>query len=218
MSISDASRALASVPRRRLFALLCEAPHDAHQLAAATGLHVTTVRFHLEVLHRAGLVSSRPQPRTTAGRPRTVYSATTSPEQPDGYQTLTRLLATHLADTPEKRAERAERAGTAWSAEVAADREKPAESTSEGAVNAVNGLFKDLGFDPELAGTRAHRRIDLHACPFRATARANPEVVCSLHLGLLQGFLAQITAPPMTVELRPFVEPSLCAAHLSPIH
>jgi predicted ArsR family transcriptional regulator len=218
MSVSDASPALASIHRRRLFALLCEAPHDAHQLAAATGLHVTTVRFHLEVLQRAGLVSSRPQPRTTAGRPRTVYSATTSPEQRGGYPMLTRLLATHLADTPDERAERAERAGTAWSAEVATDREKPAESTSEGAVNAVNELFKNLGFDPELAADRAHRRIDLHACPFRATARANPEVVCSLHLGLLKGFLARMSAPPMTVELRPFVEPSLCVAYLSPAH
>jgi predicted ArsR family transcriptional regulator len=217
MSVSDASPALASIHRRRLFALLCEAPHDAHQLSAAIGLHVTTVRFHLDVLQRAGLVSSRSQPRTTVGRPRTVYSAASPPEQPDGYQMLTRLLATHLADTPEERAERSERAGAAWAAEVAADREESAESTSEGAVNAVNGLFKDLGFDPELAGDRAHRRIDLHACPFRATAQANPEVVCSLHRGLLQGFLARMAAPPMNVELRPFVEPSLCVAHLNPV-
>ena len=46
-----------SVPvRARLLDLLEErGPRDAHQLAADLQLHVTTVRFHLDVLAAAGL-------------------------------------------------------------------------------------------------------------------------------------------------------------------
>src|SRR4051794_15318332 len=95
-SPTTAQSALASPPRRRLLELLRSAgePQDAHQLAAATGLHVSTVRFHLDMLRQAGLVVARSQPRATAGRPRTVYSPLTSPV-PDSSWTLLRLLATH---------------------------------------------------------------------------------------------------------------------------
>jgi hypothetical protein len=39
-------------------------------------------------------------------------------------------------------------------------------------------------------------------------------VVCSLHLGVMQGVLAEQRAPVETIDLQPFVEPSLCIAHL----
>jgi predicted ArsR family transcriptional regulator len=80
----------------------------------------------------------------------------------------------------------------------------------------VTRLFAELGFDPELGGDEAGRQIRLHACPFRDAARANPEVVCSIHLGLLRGTLARLGAPPTTAQLLPFVEPELCVAQLTP--
>ncbi len=205
-------------PRRRLLELLRsgEAPRDAHELAAATGLHVTTVRFHLDLLRRAGLVSGRSQPRATVGRPRTVYSPV-SRAAPDGYPTLTRLLAAHLADTPEARAARAERAGMAWAAELMTDANRPSEVGAEQAARAVTALFAEMGFDPELVNDEASRQMRLRACPFRAAARASPEVVCSVHLGLLRGILSQLGAPPTSTRLLPFVEPELCVAHLAPV-
>jgi predicted ArsR family transcriptional regulator len=40
-------------------------------------------------------------------------------------------------------------------------------------------------------------------------------VVCSIHLGLMQGMLAELDAPIDTDRLDPFVEPDLCVARLS---
>jgi predicted ArsR family transcriptional regulator len=212
----EAPAAFASPQRRRLLELLRagEAPRDAQELAAATGLHVTTVRFHLDVLRRAGLVGSRSQPRATAGRPRTVYTADSHREL-GGYPALTRLLAAHLADTPETRAVRAEQAGVTWAAELTAEADPPAGVDAEEAARTVTGMFAQLGFDPELAGEETDRQIRLRACPFRAAARANPEVVCSVHLGLLRGTLTRLGAPPTTARLLPFVEPELCLAQLT---
>jgi predicted ArsR family transcriptional regulator len=209
--------ALASRQRRRLLELLRagEAPRDAQELAAATGLHVTTVRFHLDLLRRAGLVDSHSQPRATRGRPRTVYTAVNHAEA-GGYPALTRLLAAHLADTPEARAVRAEQAGMDWAAELTAEAGQPPQVSAQDAARTVTGLFADLGFDPELVDDEAHCQIRLHACPFRDAARANPEVVCSVHLGLLRGTLTRLGAPPTTARLLPFVEPELCLAQLTP--
>ena len=209
--------ALASRQRRRLLELLRagEAPRDAQELAAATGLHVTTVRFHLDLLRRAGLVDSHSQPRGTRGRPRTVYTAVNHAEA-GGYPALTRLLAAHLADTPEARAVRAEQAGMDWAAEFTAETDRSPQVDAYEAARTVTRLFAELGFDPELVGEEEDRQIRLHACPFRDAARANPEVVCSVHLGLLRGTLTRLGAPPTTARLLPFVEPELCLAQLTP--
>ena len=211
--------ALASLPRRRLLELLgaAEAPTDAHELASATGLHLTTVRYHLDVLRRAGLVDSQSQRRASAGRPRTVYTAVRTREPDDGYPTLVRMLATQLADTPEKRADRAEKAGLAWAAALMADADRSPAADLEEAARVVTGIFADLGFDPELAEEGKDRKILLRACPFRTAARANPEVVCSVHRGLLRGTLDRLGIPGTTVRLLPFVEPDLCLAHLSTV-
>jgi predicted ArsR family transcriptional regulator len=208
--------ALASTQRRRLFELLdaADAPTDAHELAAATGLHVTTVRHHLDVLQRAGLVASHSRRRASVGRPRTVYTAVRNRE-PSDYPTLTRLLAGQLADSPEERAARSEKAGLAWAAELMAGADPAPAADADAAARVVAGMFRDLGFDPELTGDPRDRQIRLRACPFRAAARANPEVVCSVHRGLLQGTLERLGTPQTTVRLLPFVEPDLCLAHLS---
>ncbi|PVZ08414.1 helix-turn-helix transcriptional regulator [Actinomycetospora cinnamomea] len=220
----DLHAAQASPSRRRLLRLLreSESAQDAHQLAASVGLHVTTVRFHLQVLEKAGLVRSRPQPRGSSGRPRTVYAPvgrsdaerSTSP-----YEQLARLLAAHLDETVAGRTARAERAGATWATQLlpAAGTSDASSATSvETATRHVHDVFEDLGFDPELTTTGDLRRIALRACPFRAVAREHPEVVCSMHLGLLRGALARLGTPPTTVELLPFVEPELCVAHLAP--
>ena len=211
----SAQAALASESRHRLLELLRNAPQDAHELAATTGLHVSTVRFHLDVLRQAGLVSGRSQPRATAGRPRIVYSPA-SHAASAGLTTLTRLLAGNLAHTTTARAAHAERVGLVWAAELTADTDRPREIDQEGAARAATALFAEMGFDPELTGDHTDRQLRLRACPFRDAARSNPEVVCSIHLGSLRGVLAAWGAPPTVTRLLPFVEPELCVAHLLP--
>lgn len=58
--------------------------------------------------------------------------------------------------------------------------------------------------------------IPLRHCPFQNLAEQHGEVICSVHLGLMQGALTAMRAPVTVDRLDPFVEPDLCVAHLAP--
>jgi predicted ArsR family transcriptional regulator len=213
--------ALAVASRVRLLEVLraADKPLDARELAMASRLHVSTVRFHLEVLARAGLVRSEPERGGRRGRPRRLYSsasgaggATTSGH----YQLLARTLAAHWAGTPDERARSAERAGYAVASEHRLGGQGASGLTAADAVGRISGLFAELGFDPDVATEGEEFELRLHACPFQDVAAEHPEVVCALHLGLLRGALAELDAPAAVRELRPFVEPHLCVARISP--
>lgn len=218
----DPYAAQASPTRRHALALLRDAasPQDAQQLAAALALHVSTVRFHLRILEQAGLVSSRSDPRGSAGRPRTVYTAvpvTRGEGGPSPYEEIVRVLAAHLDETEDRRSARAEEAGASWAARLTRSRPSPngTATSMDAAVEHLIGVFADMGFDPELTGAGDRRDIRLRACPFRAVAREHPDVVCAIHRGLLRAVLAHAGAPPVTAELLPFVEPELCVAQVA---
>ena len=53
----------------------------------------------------------------------------------------------------------------------------------------------DIGFAPEPVTAGRQRRILLHHCPFREAAEEHREVVCTIHLGLMRGLLAELDAP-----------------------
>lgn len=55
----------------------------------------------------------------------------------------------------------------------------------------------------------------MHHCPFLEAAEPHQDVICSIHLGLMRGMLAEADAPLVAKRLDPLVEPSLCVAHLS---
>lgn len=71
-----AHEALAVISRVRLLDALRASKRalDARELAEACGLHVSTVRFHLEILAAAGLVRSQSEPAHRRGRPRLLYT------------------------------------------------------------------------------------------------------------------------------------------------
>jgi predicted ArsR family transcriptional regulator len=90
-------------------------------------------------------------------------------------------------------------------------------------------ILDEIGFVPELADSKpAHaeatyaeathaesgREIRVRHCPFLEVAEEHREVVCAVHLGLMQGALAEMRAPVTAERLAPFVEPSLCVATL----
>jgi len=192
-------------------------PLSVGELARSCGLHISTVRFHLRILNEDGLVHRGPEPAHRRGRPRLLYTATTTPEiaPPDRYQALATMLAAHWAATPVERAQRAEHAGYAAATEQLGPPPALGPTVDE-ALSQVAATFADLGFAPELSRQGDDRRLELRACPFRAVAVEHPEVVCSLHLGLLRGALAASNAPATTSALMPFVEPDLCLALITP--
>ena len=71
-----------------------------------------------------------------------------------------------------------------------------------------------MGFAPEALTDGTQYQLPA-AVPFREVAQNHQDVVCQLHLGLMQGALAQMRAPVTTDQLQPFAEPSPCIANLA---
>ncbi|WP_315095054.1 helix-turn-helix domain-containing protein [uncultured Cellulomonas sp.] len=206
--------ALASEPRRRVLAVLEESAHpvDAVTVAAAVGVHVTTARFHLEHLEAAGLVSREVARSGRRGRPQVLFRATVAPVPVgEAQQRLTHALASVIGDDSDGGRARAERAGERWSEQLTtAASAAEHDGALAGPTPVLLRALTEIGFEPEL---RDETTIALLACPFRAEARALPDVVCSVHLGLLRG-LARSEGDTGDVGLRPFVQPDLCLVDL----
>lgn len=211
-------KALGGVSRVRILELLRAAPGglDAREVADRIGLHPNTVRVHLDLLIKAGLASREAEPRSEPGRPRILYRATAeAAEESAGYRLLAEVLAGYLAGSSADPTADAERAGRAWGAYLT-ERPAPFERLSdEEMLSRVERMLADLGFRPELAANTRGWRILLHRCPFREVAERHRQVVCSVHLGLIRGALSELGAPLEASGLDPFVEPSLCVAHVS---
>lgn len=206
---------------------------DASEIAEQMGLHVTTVRFHLDALCEDGSVARTRIKRDGVGRPRTGYVAVR--DRLD-YRSLAEILAMELGDTAAERRERAERAGRRWADRIMASDDgradpDPVEATGTASQLSVDdradriaATFERMGFGPEvIARTDADGRrecaIRLYACPVRDLARSHPEISCGMHLGLLRGLLeangnggGQAT---LNAELEPFVEPEMCIAKVT---
>lgn len=210
---SDARHAaLASEPRRRVLGLLTAAaePLDAVTVAAGIGLHVTTARFHLEQLEAAGLVERRVARAGQRGRPHVLFSPVAAPlPADDAQQQLTQALVSVIGEDADGGRARSVRAGERWSAQYAAQADPAADI-----VDPLLRVLTEIGFEPQLRAE--DNTIALPACPFRAEARDNPDVVCSVHLGLIKGLVRERGHDPSGIRLLPFVQPHLCLVELPP--
>lgn len=207
----DRHSALAVPSRRRMFEALRAAagPLDVAALAAVDGLHVTTARFHLRLLERAGLVRGVADHAGRPGRPRRLYVAVPASESLNGHRQLAGVLAGALSATDDDAPRLAEAAGGRWATELV----RPDSSLSwDAATRALGDLYEQMGFGPHLKDGEDHRELELRACPFREIARTHPEVVCSVHRGLTKAALNRLGLPVAAeaVRLWPFVEPELC--------
>lgn len=190
---------------------------EVRELVDLCGLQVTTVRFHLDILCSAGLVQRRSERRGGRGRPRLAYYLAPAVEDRSrGYELLATILAARWDHTPAERARRAEQAGRAAATSFPMPGPGSQVPTLEHAAVRVSGQFAELGFEPEVSTEGSAVLIRLHACPFRSVAEKHPDVVCSLHLGLLRGALEQLRAPDSHASLEPFVQRELCIARLAP--
>ena len=209
-------KALGDVSRFRLLEeLRTRGRLDSRELGRLLGLHPNTIRSHVEQLIEAGLVRETLAPAAGRGRPRVLYEAVIDLVTPNesGYRLLAQILAGYLATIEHPQAA-AESAGRAWG-RFLTERPQPfAKVSAEEATQKVVRLFSDLGFMPEAVENTGGRKILLHRCPFRQVAESNQTVVCAVHLGMLKGALSEMGAPQEATRLEPFVEPTLCVAHL----
>jgi predicted ArsR family transcriptional regulator len=224
---------LDSAVRRRMLDLLSEAGPSgegwtAGQLGDHLGLHVTSARFHLNVLERAGLVESGFQ-RQGVGRPRKVYRCGTrhssdGPRTDEALRALTGFLTEGdgqpgLDRTPEQ-------AGRVWAlAQVRAEDAAHAAGDLTGPRTVGSWLAKvgrtvDLlhrwGYRPELRTEEGGRTVELllSDSPFLGLAKTHPGAVCAVHRGLIRGALEAAGEPDVEVTVQPFGEPGACWARV----
>jgi predicted ArsR family transcriptional regulator len=191
-------------------------PRTIGEIAERLSVHPNTVRFHLQSLVKAGQVECVEVGHAKPGRPPLIYRvvAGMDPAGPRHYRMLAAILADAIAREPGPPAS-AIAAGRAWSRQLAG---APAPVDTQQAVERLTKLLEELGFAPENGcGTDYLGDIGLRSCPFLELARSNADVVCSIHLGLMQGALSAWEAPITVDALTPFAEADLCLAHLTAV-
>ena len=231
----NAAALLASPVRRQLVDALAHADADAAtpgftaaELGAEVGLHVTTVRFHLDQLVAAGLVESAVRRDGGAGRPRKVYSLAPGSlddvdarAEVDHLRKLSGLLAQTLTEGVAGHSMTPAEAGRRWAQEHVPPREvsAPADTPGRwlGKLAQMIDVLEEWGYTPEVRTTDGGRtaEVTLAHCPFLDLARANPAVVCGIHRGLIAGSMAQLGEPSTRVSLEPFVDDTTCLAHVT---
>ena len=212
----DAGARLGESRARVLDLLRAGGPLGVRDVADRAGLHANTARFHLDGLVGAGLATREPQLRETPGRPTMAYRATDG-DRPMGqrrYRLLAEMLTSMIAGmVPEPQAAAAE-AGREWGRYLTEQPPPYQGLAAEQAVAKLASALEEIGFAPEVVAEAEGYQLRLHQCPFREVAERHPDVVCAMHLGLLQGVLEQSRAPVTADDLQPFAEPGSCTARL----
>jgi predicted ArsR family transcriptional regulator len=202
-----------SASRERLLRLLevQRAPASLSALVLATGLHENTVRGHLESLHRDGFVTRRRAATSGRGRPAWLWQAVRR-DASTPYAPLAGVLAATVMRTSADPVGDAHEAGRQWGRELMAveadDDERPESTDAAAARSAVVDLMREQGFAPEPQGDG--QTVLLRRCPLIEAAARNPEVVCAVHLGMVDGALQSLGADDAVATLEPFTGPGEC--------
>lgn len=166
------------------------------------------------------------------------------PAGPRQYRMLAEVLVESFGDDPQAHRQ-AIRAGRAWGRRRgAAEPLGPGDREGLEPVGRLFRLLDALGFAPEpmrhepgrpelmpaerpgeqlprggpqRAGSTpaAQPEIRLRNCPFLDLAQTRPQIVCPIHLGVMQGAMDAWGGPVTVDRLDAFVEPDLCVVHLT---
>jgi predicted ArsR family transcriptional regulator len=189
----DLLKALGDNTRYAIYLELARSPLplSTAEVAEALDLHVNTVRPQMERMREVGLLEVTADHRGAPGRPQHRYAV--APDAPSlGLEPPTfPMLARMLVGA-------ATRAGATAADALAAGYEQGVDEAEAEAgrpasrlpcTHAVVGLLARLGFDPEAAdGPDGTTTVAFARCPFQAYAEEQPELICSLHRGLVEGF------------------------------
>ncbi|MEO7060581.1 MAG: helix-turn-helix domain-containing protein [Lapillicoccus sp.] len=186
------------------------APATLAALSQATALHINTLRDHLEVLESHGRVRRHRAAPSGRGRPAALYEAVPASDRTGitEYAALASALASAIdRRSVDPRAEGVD-AGRDWGRALARGTPAVTASSPVDARQRVVGLLANLGFSPE-SGARAGV-VRLTRCPLLEAAKKHPDVVCGVHLGIVEGALQEWAMPSQKAELLPFSETGAC--------
>lgn len=191
---------ISSYSRVRILHLVqTRAERTIGELCEATGLHANTVREHLQRLIEAGYIVPEPERRASRGRPRMLYSAVAGPDAPSSPIARRKVRAA---------AERGDlmRRVMPWTET----------GLPEDAQHQLDALVDDLqeaGFDPVV--DQDELTVDLSPCANAAAQAEHRDVLCAVHVGLMQGVLAEAGGPLTVDGLLPSCDPSQCHVQLT---
>jgi predicted ArsR family transcriptional regulator len=185
----DVLKALGDNTRYAIYLELARSPIPlaTQEVADVLGLHVNTVRPHLERMRDVGLLSVDTEARGTVGRPHHRWSLSADAPslglEPSPWPTLARTLLDAAA-----------RGGLAVEDLAESGRREGEEAAAQWPDDAgcVDGLVIEqarLGFDPTTVEDDDRATVAFAHCPFRALAEQHPDIVCALHGGLVEGFV-----------------------------
>ncbi len=190
-------KALGDNTRYAIYLELARSPRPlaTAEIAETLDLHPNTVRPHLERMRDVGLLAIETEPRGAVGRPQHRYSlAGDAPSlglEPATFPVLARMLLRVAAagglgrdDVVDAGREQGEADAVAIAPML-----DPAAPDDEVCVDGLVARLDALGFDPALAADDGQATVAFAHCPFRELAEANPEIVCALHQGLVEGIV-----------------------------
>lgn len=202
-TVSVGYSAISSFSRVEILYLIQKKPRQTVAgLAAATALHPNTVREHLERLLDAGHIVRETERRTTRGRPRVMYSAATGADEASSPVARSKARAA---------AERGDlmRRVMPWTEASGSDLDTAATHQ----IDAIVDHLIESGFDPLVDETEL--TIDLSPCPHAESQSAHRDILCSVHLGIMQGVLAEARGPLAVTAMRPSCDPTRCVVQLT---
>ena len=189
------ARALGDPTRHAIFRYLADAgvPVDVAELTDHFGFNHNAIRQHLTKLLSAALVTEEQAPSSGRGRPRLNYGIDPTAESRWGvtgpYERLS-LLLSEMVRTGDSALEVGRRAGR---------RQRLGSPAEDDPVGFVVDAMERQGFDPVARVRGDQVDVVLRTCPFATTALADPDTICSIHLGLAQG-LAERTGGHVVVD------------------
>jgi predicted ArsR family transcriptional regulator len=166
------------------------APLATAEVAEQLDLHVNTVRPHLERMREVGLLDVSTTATGGVGRPQHRYSlASDAPSlglEPPVFPTLARMLLQMAVGAGAGSAHAIEAGSSQGRVDAQADRSAPN-------PQALVAHLETLGFAPRLeTHDDGAATVTFASCPFGDLAHDNPQLVCGVHEGLIEGFLDEL--------------------------
>lgn len=192
-------------------------PLSIAQIADELGVHPNTVRFHLDTLVEEGRVEHTEPDHKGRGRPALMFRAIRQMDRGGTrrFRLLAEILTIGLAADSDPSG-KALAAGRAWGHRLRPLHQPAGCVDAEESTGHLLEMLDELGFEPERLEPDAggDELLGLRHCPFLELAETSTQVVCPIHLGLMQGALEAWDSPVTVDRLDPFAKPDRCVAHL----
>lgn len=182
-TLQQQARALGDPTRHSIFRYIADSdrPADVAEMTAHFRLNHNAIRQHLAKLVDAELVVESKVGAKGRGRPRLQYIVDPAADGRWGvtgpYERLSVLL-TEMIRNRESPIEAGARAGRRLGLRA---------STTEQALAGITVAMAREGFEPEIRHRRDRTEVVLRNCPFESAALADPDTICSVHLGIARG-------------------------------